>query len=115
VPHLAGIHAVVNCAGVLQDSSRDCTAAVHTAAPAALYLACEHHNIRRIIHFSAINVEKSALSDFSRTKQEIEQHLQDSALELIILRPSVVVGRAAYGGSALFRGLASLPVLPRLP
>ena len=30
----------------------------------------------------------------------------------MILRPSVVVGRAAYGGSALFRGLAGLPVLP---
>jgi hypothetical protein len=27
----------------------------------------------------------------------------------VILRPSVVVGRQAYGGSALFRGLAALP------
>jgi hypothetical protein len=32
----------------------------------------------------------------------------------VILRPSVVVGRAAYGGSALFRGLAALPVTPML-
>jgi hypothetical protein len=35
-----------------------------------------------------------------------------SDLDWVILRPSVVVGRAAYGGSALFRGLASLPLLP---
>jgi len=28
---------------------------------------------------------------------------------------SVVVGRSAYGGSALLRGLAALPVLPELP
>ena len=30
-------------------------------------------------------------------------------LEWVVLRPSVVVGRQAYGGSALFRGLAALP------
>jgi hypothetical protein len=36
-------------------------------------------------------------------------------LDWVILRPSVVVGRAAYGGSALFRGLAALPILPVLP
>jgi len=33
----------------------------------------------------------------------------------VILRPSVVLGPAAYGGSALFRGLAVLPVLPVIP
>jgi hypothetical protein len=32
----------------------------------------------------------------------------------VILRPSVITGRPAYGGSALFRGLAGLPLLPLL-
>lgn len=32
----------------------------------------------------------------------------------MILRPSVVIGRPAYGGSALMRGLAALPVQPVL-
>ena len=36
-------------------------------------------------------------------------------LDWVILRPSVVLGPAAYGGSALFRGLAALPVLPVMP
>jgi uncharacterized protein YbjT (DUF2867 family) len=36
-------------------------------------------------------------------------------LNWVILRPSVVVGAAAYGGSALFRGLAALPLLPVMP
>ncbi|MDB5392884.1 MAG: family oxidoreductase [Rhodospirillales bacterium] len=114
-PHLAGIDAVVNCAGVLQDGGRDSTVSVHAAAPAALYEACARRNVQRIVHFSAMNVEKGALSAFSWTKHEIEQVLQASSLDWVILRPSVVLGRAAYGGSALFRGLASLPVLPRLP
>jgi hypothetical protein len=36
-------------------------------------------------------------------------------LDWVILRPSVVVGPAAYGGSALFRGLAAVPLLPVMP
>ncbi|MGE0196094.1 MAG: SDR family oxidoreductase, partial [Methylocystis sp.] len=39
--------------------------------------------------------------------------LKAMALDWVILRPSVVVGRRAYGGSALFRGLAAMPILPR--
>jgi hypothetical protein len=39
----------------------------------------------------------------------------DSDLHWVILRPSVVVGRPAFGGSALFRGLAALPILPVMP
>jgi len=114
LPLLEGIDAVVNCAGVLQDSARDSNAAVHVAAPAALYAACERAGVRRVVHLSAMGAERDALSDFSSTKGEIERKLAASALDWVILRPSVVVGRAAYGGSALFRGLASLPVLPRL-
>ena len=33
LPHLVGIDAVVNCAGVLQDGPRDSTAGVHAAGP----------------------------------------------------------------------------------
>jgi hypothetical protein len=36
-------------------------------------------------------------------------------LDWIILRPSVVLGRPAFGASALIRALASLPVLPLMP
>jgi DoxX-like family len=36
-------------------------------------------------------------------------------LDWVILRPSVVIGRAAYGGSALMRGLAAAPIVPVMP
>ena len=114
-PHLAGIEAVVNCAGALQDSLRDDTAAVHRAAPAALWEACEQAGVRRVIHFSAIGVDRGGISKFSATKLKGDWALTESKLDWVILRPSVVVGRPAYGGSALFRGLAALPVLPRTP
>jgi uncharacterized protein YbjT (DUF2867 family) len=114
-PHLAGIDAVVNCAGVLQDGPREATGPVHLDAPLALYRACEQAGVRRVVHLSAMNADKGGVSDFSRTKQAIEQRLAETSLDWVVLRPSVVVGRAAFGGSALLRGLAALPLLPRIP
>ncbi len=115
LPHLSGIDAVVNCAGALQDSARDSTAGVHRDAPMALWQACERAGVRRAIHFSAIGADRGDLTRFSRTKLEGDEALAASRLDWVILRPSVVVGRAAYGGSALFRGLAAWPWLPRTP
>jgi uncharacterized protein YbjT (DUF2867 family) len=71
--------------------------------------------VKRVIHFSAIGVERAQPSDFSRTKHQAEEALQSSTLDWVILRPSVVIGRAAYGASAMFRGLAALPILPLMP
>jgi uncharacterized protein YbjT (DUF2867 family) len=113
--HLAGIDAVVNCAGVLQDSPRDSTAGVHTLGPAALFAACEQAGVRRLVQISAVGVDRDdAVTAFARSKREGDATLMARPLDWVVLRPSVVVGRQAYGGSALFRGLAALPVLPRI-
>ncbi|WP_407120660.1 SDR family oxidoreductase [Bradyrhizobium sp. STM 3561] len=109
---LAGIDAVINAAGALQGQDIQ---GVHVAGSAALYAACEGVGVRRIILFSAIGSNRGALTDFSRSKQEGEAALMARDLDWVILRPSVVVGRPAYGGSALLRGLASLPILPVMP
>ena len=112
VPYLDGVDAVVNCAGVLQDGPEDSTRGVHADGIAALFAACEQTGVRRVVHFSAIGVDREAPTAFSRTKLEGDRSLMASDLDWIVLRPSVVAGRPAYGGSALFRGLAALPVLP---
>ncbi|HEY3516296.1 MAG TPA: SDR family oxidoreductase [Gammaproteobacteria bacterium] len=112
LPHLQGIDVVVNCAGVLQGEEAQ---AVHVASARALYAACERAGVRRVVHLSAIGVERTAISEYSATKRAGEEALMATALEWVVLRPSVVVGRAAYGGSALFRGLAALPVVFEFP
>jgi uncharacterized protein YbjT (DUF2867 family) len=115
LPHLSGVDAVVNCAGSLQSSLRDSPGRVHRDAPAALWQACEQRGVRRIVHLSAIGVARGGITDFSRSKSDGDVALEASGLDWAILRPSVVVGGPAYGGSALFRALASLPWLPRVP
>jgi uncharacterized protein YbjT (DUF2867 family) len=115
LPHLNGIDAVVNCAGVLQDSAREDTAGVHAAGVAALFAACEQTGVRRVVHFSAIGVDREQPSRFSATKYDGDRLLQATDLEWVILRPSVVLGRPAFGASALIRALASLPIVPLMP
>jgi uncharacterized protein YbjT (DUF2867 family) len=88
---------------------------VHHQGIATLFVACEQLQIRRVIHFSAIGVDRQTPSAFSETKLSGDKALMGRDLDWIILRPSVVVGRAAYGASALMRGLAAMPVLPVMP
>jgi uncharacterized protein YbjT (DUF2867 family) len=115
IMHLAGIDAVVNCAGVLQDSARENARDVHATGASALFLACERAGVRKVIHFSAIGVDREQPSAFSASKLAGDEALMARDLDWVILRPSVVLGQPAYGASALFRGLAALPVLPVMP
>jgi len=113
--HLRGVDAVVNCAGVLQDGPGNSTSGVHDRGISALFRACERLGVRRVVHLSAVGVDRETPTEFSRSKLAGDQALMALDLDWVILRPSVVVGRAAYGGSALLRGLASLSFMPVVP
>jgi uncharacterized protein YbjT (DUF2867 family) len=112
---LSGIDAVVNCAGALQSGPVDQLAATHARGPQALFVACCASGVRRIVHFSAIGVDRATPTEFSKTKLAGDEALMASDLDWIVLRPSVVLGDPAYGASALIRGLAALPILPVMP
>ncbi len=110
---LKNIDAVVNCAGVLQDTPSDSTLKVHVHAMAALFEACSKENVRHIVQISAIGVGPDVDTRFARTKFAAEVALKKHDLDWVILRPSLVVGRSVYGGTALLRALAAIPfVLP---
>ena len=110
---LVGVDAAVNCAGVLQDGPGDSTSGVHVTGATALFTALEQAGIRRVVHISALGVDRAAVTAFSASKLAGDSALKARNLEWVILRPSVVVSPgAAYGGSALLRGLAALPFLP---
>ena len=106
---LAGVEAVVNCAGALQDSPRDDLRAVHVEGVRRLAEACAAVGVRRFVHISAAGVAAGRRTAFNTTKLEAEAFLAESPLEWIILRPGLVFAPAAYGGTALLRGLAGVP------
>ena len=109
LPRLAGVDAVVNCVGVLQDGLGDDSQAVHIAGADALFEACERAGVRRVLHISAVGVDAAAGSAYARDKLAGEAALKARDLDWLILRPSLVVARNVYGGTALIRALCGLP------
>jgi uncharacterized protein YbjT (DUF2867 family) len=111
LPLLEDIDAVVNCVGVLQDGARDSLRRVHVEATTAMFAACEKLGVRRVIHISAVGVEPTGPTAFARSKAEAESDLATRHLDWTILRPAVVLAPVAYGGAALMRSLAAVPLV----
>ncbi len=112
LPRLVGVDAVINCAGVLQGSRKQNIAAIHSEAPIALFRACAAAGVRRVIQISAISAVEGAGTAYAASKKRADDFLAASgdALDWIVLRPSLIYARDAYGGTALFRALAALPL-----
>jgi uncharacterized protein YbjT (DUF2867 family) len=115
MPHLAGIDAVINCAGILQARPGQSIDAIHAGAPIALFRACEASGIRRLIQISAISAEAGAGTHYAATKHAADAYLATTGLDWVILRPSLIYAQGAQGGTALFRAIAALPLFTPLP
>lgn len=109
-PRLAGIDAVVNCVGILQDSGGQSSDAIHHLAPKALFAACVAAGVRRVIHVSAISADADAGTAYAASKLLGEDALRATPLDWAVLRPSLVYAAGSYGGTSLMRGLAGLPL-----
>lgn len=110
-PLLGGIDAVVNCVGVLQDGAHDDVRRVHVEGTCALFDACLQSGVRRVVHVSALGAAADGPTAFTRTKAAADAHLAGLDLDWVILRPGLVLAPVAYGGTAMLRALAAVPLL----
>ncbi|MES5487010.1 SDR family oxidoreductase [Bradyrhizobium sp. INPA03-11B] len=102
---------VVNCLGVLQDGPGSDTRAVHRDFVARLLQAIrDSHRAIRLVHISIPGSADEDRTAFSTTKREAERLIAESGIAHAILRPGFVIAPSAYGGSAMLRALAALPV-----
>jgi uncharacterized protein YbjT (DUF2867 family) len=105
------IDVVVNCLGVLQDGPGSDTNAVHRDFVARLLQAISTcGRSARLVHISIPGVADEDHTSFATTKREAERLIAASGIPHAILRPGFVIAPAAYGGSAMLRALAALPV-----
>lgn len=102
---------VVNCLGVLQDGPSGGTADIHEAFVGRLLAAVgAQPKPVLLLHVSMPGQETEDATAFSRTKRAGERLIAASGVPFVVLRPGFVVAPAAFGGSALLRALATVPL-----
>lgn len=75
----------------------------------ALYRAAVNAGGKLVIQISARTSGAASQLPFLATKRRADVALATSGQRFVILRPALVVGRNAHGGTALVRALASFP------
>lgn len=106
---LSKIDIVINCLGVFNTSQQE---RLHTHMPMALFSSAKASDIKLCIQISALGVETSDIL-YATSKKAADDFLLALNMPAVILRPSLVYASGSYGGTSLFRAMASLPfVLP---
>ena len=98
---------VLNCVGILRNQHGACYGDVHHRAPYALAKAAEGKPLR-LVHVSAIGLERNDRSRFLTSKLRGENALRSTAADWVIARPSLLDGEGGFGAVWL-RGVARLP------
>ncbi|WP_420412549.1 SDR family oxidoreductase [Roseibium sp.] len=102
---------IINCVGILQDTPSGNTKDVHTGFVSRLVSAMTQDEKQRLlIHLSIPGQKENDTTPFATTKREAEGVISSSSLDHIILRPGFVYAPGAFGGSALLRSVAALPI-----
>jgi len=106
----AGYDVVVNAAGALQDGAGDDLSAIHEEMPRRLLAGLQGRDVR-LVQISAAGVSPESSTEFFRSKARGDASIMASEVAHVILRPTLVLGQAAYGGTALLRAAAALPLV----
>lgn len=111
LPRLEGVDVIINCVGIFYHFNKAVIWTLHYLAPKALYTAAEKQQVKKIIHVSALGIERYD-TEYARSKLAVEEWLKTSTVPAYVLRPSFIYGQGARGGIALMASLASLPIIP---
>lgn len=103
------VSVVVNASGALQDGPNDDLSAIHDVAVGHM-LDALGGSAARFIQISAAGAVLDAPTAFFRTKARGDARVQRSGIDWIVLRPVLVFGAQAYGGTALLRAGAAMPL-----
>lgn len=108
---VAGCDAVINLVGILFEKKKNTFEKIHVDLPQKIARACAAKQVDRLIHISALGVDR-AESRYARSKKRGEEEVARFFPAVTILRPSVVFG----AGDEFFNRFARMARLaPFLP
>jgi len=89
---ITGADAVVNCVGILQETSRQKFDAVHQEAAGRIARLATEAGVSHLVHLSALSADAESNSNYARSKAEGEAAVLAAFPKAMILRPSIVFG-----------------------
>ena len=109
---MRGADAVVNCVGILEETSKQGFDAVQHEGAARVARIAAELGVARLVHISAIGADPDSDSAYARSKAEGESAIRAAFPQAVILRPSIVFGP----GDSFFNRFGAMartsPVLP---
>ena len=102
----------INLVGILFEKKNNTFKNIHINFPTMLSQKCEKYNIKKLIHVSALGIEKSLDSKYAISKLEGEKNIINNFSNLNILRPSVIFSVDDNFTTSLMTLLNLLPIFP---
>ncbi len=90
---LTGADAVVHLVAIARETGGRRFEETNVRGTGRVVIAAEHAGVRRIVHLSAMGVVDDPRLAFLHSKWRGEQLVRESALEWVVLRPSLLFGR----------------------
>ena len=87
---LRGVHTVVHLAASIRDQPRGSIEELNAVATLRLVRAAERAGVKRFVFFSAMNAHHHSRTRFFRAKALAEEAVEESSLEKVIFRPSII-------------------------
>ncbi len=103
---------VVHLAASVQSINKNLNYAVNVVGTKNLVQACEHNSVKKLIHFSSVNVTFKERGIYGESKLQSEIVVKQSRVPFVILRPATVYGQGDKGLSMTYKLLSKHSIIP---
>jgi uncharacterized protein YbjT (DUF2867 family) len=111
---ISGADTVINCVGILQERGQESFQRAHVELPKMIAQAARNHQIKNLIHISALGVSQDSNSSYAQTKAQGEAEIKAVFKNATIIRPSLVFGPEDQFFNRYARMACLLPIVPIL-
>ena len=102
----------INLVGILYEDKKNTFNNIHVSFPSLISKKCKKFNLKKLIHISALGIEKPLDSKYASSKKQGEKNIIQNFSKSVILRPSVIYSVDDNFTTNLMTLLSLLPVFP---